>query len=60
MIRVEDFKKFIFITLLVLAAFFSHRAVAPYILFGIASVIFPLIRNESINIANQSKIFNQK
>jgi hypothetical protein len=60
MIRVEDFKKFIFITLLVLAAFFSHRVVAPYILFGIASVIFPLIRNESINIANQSKIFNQK
>jgi len=60
MIRVSDYKKFIFVTILVLSAFFSHRAVAPYILFGIASVIFPFIRNESINIANQSKMFNQK
>ena len=60
LIRNEDYKKFIFVMLLVLSAFLSHRNVAPYILFGIASVIFPLMRNEFNNTVNHSKIFDQK
>lgn len=60
LIRNEEYKKFIFSMLLVLAAFFSHRAVAPYILFGIASVIFPLLRNQSTYKENHSKIFEPK
>ena len=59
-IRKEDYRKFIFVMLLVLSAFFSHRTVAPYILFGIASVIFPLMKNEFMDSVNHSKIFDKK
>jgi hypothetical protein len=59
-IRKEDYKKFILVMLLVLSAFFSHRTVAPFVLFGMASVIFTLIRNEFMNKANYSKILDKK
>jgi len=58
MIRKEDYRKFIFVMLLVLSAFFSHRMVAPYVLFGIASVIFPLMRNEFTNTVKHPKILD--